>query len=1222
MPHREWPTTNTNKLLADNDPSSLNRLQYDQYQFQQSQQRRQHEQQQQEQQQQPQQSFPDQYNQTPHTNYTPMPQHQPPQPTYQSQQNPYSFGQQNYNPYGNSQNLGHAANPPVNNVYNHYPVNDVDSDFYEVPGVVNSNSNLHPHQSPRPHHEVTHDPSYTNLPEEPNSYLLENLNKTGYVQSTSLHDLPRPQPPHHGGVVSNFYHGYNNDSQSFAVEDIDNFQPFPVAGDSYALNTYQDDSESYTDDNDSGTFSPNNATAPIVAGTFRGTSPAINNDDNITVDQTQLPPPPPTDDQYLNLTQPIIPPPEDHQARRVTNTKKVRLFKGNLVLDCPVPSQFLSSFNPEDVKEREFTHMRYSAATCDPDQFVEQNFLLRQKCYRQPRSTELLIAITVYNEDDILLGRTLAGVFKNIKHLIMRNNTNVWGQEAWKKVVVCVIADGRSKMDDRAKGLMARLGVYQEGLAKNLVADRPVHAHIYEYTTMAGIKSVDKIVNFTSNKTVPVQMIFCMKEKNQKKINSHRWFFNAFGRILQPKVCILLDAGTQPAHDSIYHLWKSFDTNPRIGGACGEIRAGLGKAGNKLINPLVAAQNFEYKMSNILDKPMESMFGFITVLPGAFSAYRYDALQNNEMGDGPLNKYFKGETLHNSQAGLFTANMYLAEDRILCFELVAKKNSSWLLKYVKSAHAVTDVPETLSELYLLVSPSYINVLNVYAFCNIHDISWGTKGDTGQSLDLGVAKLDDTNNQQIQVAIPHHLKDIDENYTKYVTLLNVPKTDAESQEKVSEQEKEKDYYALIRSSVVLTWMFTNFVIIAVVLNTAGLSVIDGSSTDTDANSATANAITNMLSRRNIETITGRGLLRAQSTKILAGASNNAKFSTTSQQQSVQASYDWTSKDQAKSFAANSEQSASDFQSILSEIKERFIRVDVPAKHRNFVFRPRNAQLLKSAPIADKEGHRYTPLVWKGPPSGVRLLELMEKATDKEAFQAVKEILLRYLKHYPHQVQSRHFEALLRASATTGDLFDTLAWLQTPAMQSWINPCTSKEALRLYAIRAATLKRKQDFQGLNKLFQKLDNTVPTLKTDLDANLIVIYGLAPLEAENAAAFKKLAEPYLAQIKALAPKLELSTADAEHTKLTSIEYHYVNFVLGRLGLSNIQTAELKSGLDVTKIDQEISVLETLLAKENLPEFLEQYVKKASQGIVAETERLRAASLEGAAEAEPEAEK
>src|ERR1700709_1730560 len=30
--------------------------------------------------------------------------------------------------------------------------------------------------------------------------------------------------------------------------------------------------------------------------------------------------------------------------------------------------------------------------------------------------------------------------------------------------------------------------------------------------------------------------------------------------------------------------------------------------------------------------------------------------------------------------------------------------------------------------YLLLSPSYVNILNVYAFCNTHDITWGTKGD--------------------------------------------------------------------------------------------------------------------------------------------------------------------------------------------------------------------------------------------------------------------------------------------------------------------------------------------------------------------------------------------------------------------------------------------------------------------------------------------------------------
>ena len=85
---------------------------------------------------------------------------------------------------------------------------------------------------------------------------------------------------------------------------------------------------------------------------------------------------------------------------------------------------------------------------------------------------------------------------------------------------------------------------------------------------------------------MPVQIIFCLKEKNQKKINSHRWFFNAFGPILQPNVCVLLDVGTMPGPGSIYHLWKAFDINSNVGGACGEIVALKGTYWEKLLNPL------------------------------------------------------------------------------------------------------------------------------------------------------------------------------------------------------------------------------------------------------------------------------------------------------------------------------------------------------------------------------------------------------------------------------------------------------------------------------------------------------------------------------------------------------------------------------------------------------------------------------------------------------------
>ncbi|KAI0383303.1 glycosyltransferase family 2 protein [Hypomontagnella monticulosa] len=383
--------------------------------------------------------------------------------------------------------------------------------------------------------------------------------------------------------------------------------------------------------------------------------------------------------------------------KRWKTVKQVLLYRGNLVLDCPVPPRLLNQL-PHGERD-EFTHMRYTAATCDPNDFYSENFTLRQKLFSKPRHTELFIVITMYNEDDILFARTMIGVLKNIEYMCSRKESKTWGPDAWKKVVVCVVSDGRAKINPRTRALLSGMGVYQEGIAKQQVNSKDVTAHIYEYTTQVGMQIKNDVVQLIPKKQ-PVQMLFCLKEKNQKKINSHRWFFQAFGRVLDPNICVLIDAGTKPGGNSIYHLWKAFDLEPMCAGACGEIKAMLGRGGKELINPLVATQNFEYKMSNILDKPLESAFGFISVLPGAFSAYRYVALQNDKNGLGPLEKYFKGETLHGAGAGVFTANMYLAEDRILCFELVTKRNCHWILQYVKSATGETDVPDSVTELIL------------------------------------------------------------------------------------------------------------------------------------------------------------------------------------------------------------------------------------------------------------------------------------------------------------------------------------------------------------------------------------------------------------------------------------------------------------------------------------------------------------------------------------------
>ncbi|BFZ65301.1 Chitin synthase, class 2 [Saitoella coloradoensis] len=707
-------------------------------------------------------------------------------------------------------------------------------------------------------------------------------------------------------------------------------------------------------------------------------------------------------------------PPPTRQPRRFKTIKRVELYQGNLVLDCPVPSRLLQKVPRRD--EREFTHMRYTAATCDPADFKSERFTLRQVLYEQPRHTELFIVITMYNEDEVLFARTMHGVMKNIRHLCSRDRSRVWGKDGWKKVVVCIVSDGRTKINPRTLALLASLGVYQDGVAKNIVNGKPVTAHIYEYTTQI---TIDPELNTKGAEKgyVPVQMLFCLKEKNQKKINSHRWFFQAFGPVLNPNVCVLLDGGTMPGPTSIYHLWKAFDINSNVAGACGEIVALKGKGGVNLLNPLVAAQNFEYKMSNILDKPLESVFGFISVLPGAFSAYRYIALQNDVKGQGPLASYFKGETLHGSDAGIFEANMYLAEDRILCFELVAKRKCAWVLHYVKSAYAVTDVPDKLPELisqrrrwlngsffaavyalvhafsiwrsdhsifrklmfhveflyqfismvfswfalgnffltfviltssladssvnfspgkvlfiifewlyaalivmcfvlsmgnrpqgskwaytgtavffavimaymifasgwlsyqgvsatiaslkaenaefgqnasvtlkaisentifrdlvvsllatyglylissiiyfepwhmitsfiqYLLLSPSYTNILNVYAFCNTHDVSWGTKGDNGVKTDLGIVNTQ--KDGQVDVEIPTKDADIDAAYSEALVVLQQPAP--EVNQKRDAATKQEDYYKAFRTRVVLAWIISNAALVAVILN---------------------------------------------------------------------------------------------------------------------------------------------------------------------------------------------------------------------------------------------------------------------------------------------------------------------------------------------------------------------------------------------------------------------
>ena len=125
--------------------------------------------------------------------------------------------------------------------------------------------------------------------------------------------------------------------------------------------------------------------------------------------------------------------------------------------------------------------------------------------------------------------------------------------------------------------------------------------------------------------------------------------------------------------------------------------------------------------------------------------------------------------------------------------------------------------------YILLTPTYINVLNIYAFCNTHDITWGTKGDD-KAEKLPSAHLKPGG--KVDVNIPQDDGDLNAQYE--AELAKFAMKPPKEVQVVSEEEKQADYYKGFRSAVVLAWVFCNFALGAVVLSAAGLETFEDKS----------------------------------------------------------------------------------------------------------------------------------------------------------------------------------------------------------------------------------------------------------------------------------------------------------------------------------------------------------------------------------------------------------
>ena len=122
--------------------------------------------------------------------------------------------------------------------------------------------------------------------------------------------------------------------------------------------------------------------------------------------------------------------------------EKYILFSENLVLDIPLPEKELSKI-PHGARD-EFTHVRYTAVTCEPALFKEKGYSLRTSLFTTPRPTALLLSIHQADEN-IYLFDVLKRVWDAVDQLYRDaafRHTN-FNDLPWKRVILHLHFSGK-----------------------------------------------------------------------------------------------------------------------------------------------------------------------------------------------------------------------------------------------------------------------------------------------------------------------------------------------------------------------------------------------------------------------------------------------------------------------------------------------------------------------------------------------------------------------------------------------------------------------------------------------------------------------------------------------------------------------------------------------------------------------------------------------------------
>lgn len=202
-----------------------------------------------------------------------------------------------------------------------------------------------------------------------------------------------------------------------------------------------------------------------------------------------------------------------------------------------------------------------------PDTGFEESIFTDLICDSNGNSkVKFLIVVTMYNEGVKNFKDTMLGIAKNLDAFRI-------GNVPAKSICCVVIVDG---MRPFLETYYKQKDFFAQYFDEDMVKDR-FNVENCEDCKYPGQHPDKEFAHCFMQNAIfedhePLQLIFCVKQQNKGKLNTHLWFLGGFCEMFNPKYVMLLDVGTKPLDDALFLLYEAMKTDKKIAGCCGEIR--------------------------------------------------------------------------------------------------------------------------------------------------------------------------------------------------------------------------------------------------------------------------------------------------------------------------------------------------------------------------------------------------------------------------------------------------------------------------------------------------------------------------------------------------------------------------------------------------------------------------------------------------------------------------